>query len=160
MRIKILLFFFLLLSSSVIYSQDYNSGELLAGIRVGGGTGISIKKFSSPSFAIEGVVGWGFYQDQDGPFLNLLFEKHVPLSGNKLTALIGAGPTIIFGDRTAFGIAGVVGFDWRLGKSPINLQLDWMPAWYLIDKGFFSAQNGALTVRYMLNYRKIYPKQN
>lgn len=149
----------LLLFSAVSFGQRYSGGDNALGARIGGGTGITFKHFNSPVSAFEFVGGWGFYDDEHkGTFISALYEKHAPLSGNKLAALVGGGPSVLFGDNTAWGISGIIGFDWRLGKTPLNLQLDWMPSWYFINDGYLNATNGALSVRYILNHRSLYGK--
>lgn len=126
-------------------------GEFSMGPRFGGITALSVKKHAySNKSAIELIAGWNFDEKVDGVSTNLLWEKLVPMSGNRLNAMIGAGPGFAFGDEFRFGLAAIMGFDWRVSKV-VNLQFDWQPTWYFVNGSDFSALNGGLTVRYVFN---------
>lgn len=134
---------------------QYNGKESALGIRAGGATGITYKKFSSGNFAFEALVAKDFEKENDGFFLSALFQNNVPLAGRRFCALIGGGPTYHFG-RQSLGASGIIGFDWRVFNTPVNFQLDWMPSYYFGNNNGFSYINTALSVRYILNERKVY----
>lgn len=151
---KILLACSILMFSLAGYSQ-MPGGEMSIGARLGGASGVSFKKHArSNKSAIELIGSWNFNSKNDGFLLAGTFQKLAPLSGNRLSALFGAGPAVVFGDKTSAGLAGIIGFDWRV-TNPINLQLDWMPTWYFIGESDFASNNVAVTVRYVLNHRKV-----
>ncbi len=155
MKIRHLFFLLLagLLCSQYIQAQ-YTPKESMLGLRAGGAIGVSYKKIFGQNFAFETVVGKDFPKELSGLFLSALFEKHASLAGKRFSALIGAGPSYHF-KRKGVGLAGVIGFDWRILNSPINVQVDWSPAYYITGESGFSSINAAFSIRYILNHRKI-----
>lgn len=131
-------------------------GEWSFGPRFGGSSGVSLKKHSmTNNGAFELLAGWNFDPDVEGTNFSLLYEKLAPLSGPRLSALFGAGPGIaVFGDEFRLGLAGIIGFDYRITKA-INLQLDWQPTWYFTNGSDFSPMNAGFTIRYVLNNKKL-----
>jgi hypothetical protein len=131
-------------------------GEWSFGPRFGGSSGVSLKKHSMTNKgAFELLAGYNFDPDVEGTNFNFLYEKLAPLSGPRLSALFGAGMGIaVFGDEFRLGLAGIIGFDYRISKV-INLQLDWQPTWYFINGSDFSPMNAGFTIRYVLNNRKL-----
>lgn len=134
---------------------QYSPKESMLGLRGGGAVGISYKKFFGQNFAFEMVGAKDFSKEFDGLFLSALFEKHAPLAGKRFSAFIGAGPSYHF-KRKGAGASGIIGFDWRILNSPINLQVDWSPAYYFTGEDGFTAINTAFTIRYILNRKKVY----
>ena len=130
-------------------------GEISLGPRFGGSSGMSLKKHSMTNHgAFELLAGWNFDPNVEGLNFSLLYEKLAPLSGPRLSALFGAGPGVaVFGDEFRLGLAGMIGFDFRISKV-INLQLDWQPTWYFTNGSDFSPMNAGFTVRYALNSKK------
>jgi len=135
-------------------------GEWSLGPRFGGSSGLSLKKHSATNNgAFELLAGWNFDPEVEGVNFNLLYEKLAPLSGQRLNALFGAGAGFaVFGDEFQLGLAGIVGFDYRISKF-INLQIDWQPTWYFINGSEFSPMNAGFTVRYVLNNKKLRGKK-
>lgn len=143
---------FLITSCACMAQQQYR--ESMLGIRAGGSAGFTYKKFMGSRFAFETMVAKDFPKEQDGVFIAALFEKHAPLLGNKFSALAGAGPSYHF-TRKSLGVVGMLGFDWRILNAPVNLQVDWSPAYYFNATQQFSPINGALSVRYILNRKNL-----
>jgi hypothetical protein len=141
-------------------SNAQPGGEISLGPRFGGSSGLSLKKHSaSNNGAFELLAGWNFDEDVEGVNFNLLYEKLAPLSGQKLNALFGAGAGVaVFGDEFRMGLAGIVGFDYRISKF-VNLQIDWQPTWYFINGSEFSPMNAGFTIRYVLNNKKLRGKK-
>lgn len=150
----------LMLMAIVATSNAQVGGEWSAGPRFGGSSGVSLKKHSwTNKGAFELLAGWNFDPNVEGTNFSLLYEKLAPLSGAKLSALFGAGPGIaVFGDEFRLGLAGMIGFDFRVSKV-INLQLDWQPTWYFTNGSDFSPMNAGFTVRYVLNNKKLRGKK-
>jgi hypothetical protein len=143
----------LAIGTSQVFAQEAG-GEFSMGPRFGGITALSIKKHSaSNKSAIEVIAGWNFDKNVDGVAVNLLWEKLAPLSGNRLAAIIGVGPGFAFGDDFRFGAATILGIDWRI-THVVNLQFDWQPTWYFVNGNDFSAVNGGVTIRYVLNHNR------
>jgi hypothetical protein len=135
-------------------SYNEAGGEVSLGPRFGGSSGLSFKKhaFNNES-AFEILAGWNFDENVDGVNLNLLWEKLAPISGQRFCALFGGGPSFAFGDEFRFGVAGIIGFDWRI-TNVVNLQVDWQPTWYFVNGSDFSPINAGFTIRYVLNHVK------
>lgn len=116
------------------------------GARFGGVSGASLKHYSTSS-ALELLAGINFDNKIDGFFVSPLFEKMASFddSGN-LNALIGPGLNFIFGDEFYFGLSGVIGVDWRIGR--IGVQVDWMPSYIFVNESHFSFSNAAFTARW------------
>ena len=147
----------LLLFSFVTFSASaqYNGGESAIGVRLGSTAGLSYKKFFGKTFAMEALLVNSFEKKEDGMVLGVLFQKHAPLAGNRFSALIGGGGSYDFARKSA-GLNGIIGFDWRILRSPLNLQVDWLPGWYFKGEDAFRTGNAAFTVRYTLNRGKVY----
>ncbi|CAG5003056.1 hypothetical protein DYBT9275_03039 [Dyadobacter sp. CECT 9275] len=149
-----------LLTGSMAQAQekDYNGGENALGIRAGGTTGITFKKFFNKKTGLELIGGYNFDNDIKNVSMTALFEKHAPLIGDRFAAFIGAGPSYVFSGSN-FGASATLGFDMRLGKTPLNFQIDWMPSYYFTNGSHFSPDNGGLSIRYILNHKKLYQKE-
>lgn len=138
-----------------IATAQYNGKESAFGVRGGGSIGLTYKKFSSGNFAYEAIVAKDFDSPDDGVYATFLFQNNAPLAGRKFSGIIGAGPSYHF-ERKSMGVAGMLGFDWRVLSSPINFQVDWMPTYYFsAEDNKFTFINAALSVRYVLNHRKV-----
>lgn len=133
---------------------QYNPKESMFGIRAGGAVGLTYKKFFGHNFAFEVITAHDFPKEDKGVFVSTIFAKHASLSGKKFSALIGAGPSYHF-RRESLGLAGIIGFDWRIVNSPINIQVDWSPALYFRGEHPFSYVNTALSMRYILNSKRV-----
>jgi hypothetical protein len=144
-----------LLAVAISGSAQYNGGESALGLRLGGAAGVTYKKFFNKSFAFEGILANNFESEHSGIQLSGTLQKHVPLAGYKFSALIGAGAAYHF-KRESLGFTPVIGFDWRILKSPINIQVDWSPAFYFGANDKVSLINTAFSLRYVLNRKKIY----
>ena len=152
----------ILLSSAIVFflvaalnAQDYNTG---IGLRGGLYNGLTVKHFIGEKSAVEGLLAtrWTGFE------VIGLYEIHNPLADvERLKWLFGAGGHIGFydGDKTTWGDAGtnytVIGFDLILGleysfsEIPLNLSLDWKPAFNLIGYSKFFGDGGALSIRYI-----------
>lgn len=156
-----LLPFILLLTNSFLYAQNSPSvgGETASGLRLGGSSGVTFKKYAkSGQSAFELITSYNFDPKVDNLGVTALFEKLAPLSGKRLNAQIGFGPTWIFRD-TRIGISGLLGFDWRLRSLPVTMSVDWAPTFFFINRTGFSPVNGAFSARYVLNSRRNSPKR-
>ena len=144
-----------MLSGALSLSAQNNSsgGDLATGLRLGGSSGVTLKKYAkSGRSAFELIGSYNFDPKIKNLGVTALFEKLTPLSGKKLNAQIGFGPTWIFsGNR--IGISGMLGFDWRVGQLPISLSADWAPTLFFINRTGFSPINGAISVRYITGKR-------
>jgi len=145
-----------LMVTDTIAQRKNVGGELAIGARLGGSTGVTLKKYAgSNKSALEFIGAWSFDSQLDGFAISGVWEKLAPLNSNgQLSAEFGFGATIIFGDKTYFGPSGVIGFDWRLKKVPVTMSVDWMPTWIVVGTSRFTGTNVAYSVRYIVNHRK------
>lgn len=149
------LFFVICLCLSYTLMAQYHPRESMLGLRVGGAVGATYKKFFGKNFAFEAIGAKDFSADFNGLFVSALFEKHAPLAGKRFSAFMGGGPAYHF-KRKGAGLSGIIGFDWRILNSPLNLQVDWSPAYYITGEDGFTTINAAFSIRYILNRKKVY----
>ncbi|MFN4144945.1 MAG: hypothetical protein ACK4GN_03910 [Runella sp.] len=139
--------------ASFTFAQDYRTA---VGLRAGYPGGVTIKHFTKPNMAIEGIIASRWR----GVGLTGLIEGHTRFLGiNRLNFIYGAGGHIYFwgeGRRNAnphnrnaiVGIDGILGFEYNFKAIPINLSIDWKPTLNVgVDNGFWG-DDGAFSVRY------------
>jgi hypothetical protein len=153
---KIILTLTLFIFISIFVSaQDYNTG---VGLRLGFSNGLTIKHFLSQRSAVEGLLAtrWrGF--DITG-----LYEVHnQAFDVERLNWYFGGGGHIGFwnGDNTSWGerganytiigIDGILGIEYNFREVPVNIGLDWKPAFNLTGYTGFWGDGGALSIRYI-----------
>lgn len=150
-----LLFFFSLVSISM--AQDYRTG---VGLRGGFESGLTIKHFVTEKSAYEFLLSsrWRGFE------ITGLYEVHnQAFNTENLKWFIGFGGHIGFwnGDYTyeywghqgstytVVGLDGILGLEYSFRDVPINLGLDWKPAFNFIGYSGFWADGGALSIRYI-----------
>lgn len=150
-----------IMTFSAVFAQKKDvGGELSIGPRFGGTVAASLKKhWNYNKSAFELITQFKDFDnsgsDLDGFAITALFQKLAPFSSsNKLSALLGFGPSMNFKDEFNLGISGMIGFDWRLKSVPVTLQVDWMPTYYFINENSFKVNNAAVTARFVLNRRR------
>lgn len=150
----------LIISSSVFAQRKQVGGEISLGARLGGMFGATLKRHDAYNrSAIELIAQFKNFDNSnpelDGFSLTGLYQKLAPLSGSsQLSALLGGGASMNFKDKFNLGASGMIGFDWRLKKVPITLQVDWMPTFYFIGTSDFNLSNAAFSIRYGLNAKR------
>lgn len=128
------------------------------GVKIWDGGGISLKHFFNKN---AGELIAYFYNH--GWRLTGLYEIHGPISGaSGLQWYIGPGVHIGFYDgdygwhhghfdddhaHSHVGIDGVIGLDYKFSGAPINISIDWQPAFEFNDGGFYGNWGG-LGIRY------------
>jgi hypothetical protein len=134
-------------------AQDYIRS---LGFRAGLSQGISYKQFYSTTDAIEGIlsVRWrGFY-------VTGLWQRHAPaFDVRSLYWFYGGGAHAGFwdgsanpwfdDDRAVIGVDGIVGLEYVLDDIPINVAVDWKPAFNVIGYTGFWGDELGITVRFM-----------
>jgi hypothetical protein len=145
---------FLLISAN---AQDYNTG---IGLRAGLTNGLTIKHFVSQRHAVEGLFAtrWRGFE------ITGLYEVHnTAFDVDRLNWYYGIGAHIGFwngdythkywGDEnvnyTVIGIDGIIGIEYNFKEIPINLGLDWKPAFNLSGYTGFWGDGGAFSIRYI-----------
>jgi hypothetical protein len=150
---KIVLAFFLSISILALASaQDYKTG---IGLRGGLSQGLTLKHFVSGKAAFEGLLStrWqGF--DVTG-----LYEIHAQaFEVDHLNWYYGGGAhigsysgnNVPWGTSGAvLGIDGILGIEYNFSEAPINIGVDWKPAFNLVGNSQFWGDGGALSIRYI-----------
>jgi hypothetical protein len=143
------------LFTAIAGAQDYRNG---IGLRGGLYNGLTFKHFLGGNSAVEliGSTRWSGFE------ITGLYEIHNrAFDVDRLNWYYGIGAHVGFynGDNTNWGTAGtaytVVGVDGILGleynftELPINISLDWKPAFNFIGYSHFWGDGGALSIRYI-----------
>lgn len=156
MRKFILTFVFALVFISLLSAQDYKTG---IGLRAGYPAGLTVKHFISNKAALEGILATQWR----GVVITGLFEAHRRLADvDNLNWFYGFGAHIGFWNGnyhsywmepgtsyTVVGIDGILGLEYSFKDIPINLSLDWKPAFNLTGYTGFWGDGGALSIRYI-----------
>ncbi|HLO81621.1 MAG TPA: hypothetical protein VK166_11710 [Chitinophagaceae bacterium] len=160
-KIFSLISFAVFLTSISAFAQKKEvGGEISLGARFGGTVGATLKRHGAYNkSAIEFIAQFKNFDesnaDLEGFSLTGLYQKLAPLSGSsQLSALFGGGVSMNFERDFNLGVSGMIGFDWRLKKLPITLQVDWMPTYFFINTSEFTLSNAAISARYVLNRRR------
>jgi hypothetical protein len=130
-------------------AQDYKTA---IGLRAGWNQGLTIKHFISNKSALEGLLAWHY----SGFEITGLYEIHnSAFDVERLNWYYGGGAHIGFygnsyggGSGTFIGLDGILGLEYNFSDFPINLSLDWKPAF---DFGYshFFGDGGAFSIRYI-----------
>ncbi|MFO7616560.1 MAG: hypothetical protein R6V75_04855 [Bacteroidales bacterium] len=143
--------------SLVGIAQDYNTG---IGLRGGFSNGITIKHFVTEKSAFEGIITSRW----KGLELTGLYEVHNrAFNTERLKWYIGFGAHVGFwnGDNTrkywgdpgtsyvVVGIDGILGLEYSFMEVPINIGIDWKPAFNFFGYSGFWADGGAISIRYI-----------
>jgi hypothetical protein len=136
-------------------AQDYHTG---VGLRAGYENGLTIKHFIGQKSALEGIISsrWqgfgitGLYEIQNRAFNTpgwnwfFGFGAHVGFwNGNH--AYWGEPGT----SYTVVGADGILGLEYCFREVPINLSLDWKPAFNFYGYSGYWGDGGALSIRYI-----------
>jgi hypothetical protein len=163
-KISLLIAIAIFLTSVSAFAQRKEvGGEISLGARFGGTVGATLKRHGAyNNSAIEFIAQFKNFDDSnpdlEGFSLTGLYQKLAPMSrSTQLSALFGGGLSMNFKDDFNLGVSGMLGFDWRLKKVPVTLQVDWMPTYFFINTSEFTFTNAAFSARYVLN-RKRYAK--
>ncbi|MBN2683186.1 MAG: hypothetical protein JXR58_11810 [Bacteroidales bacterium] len=138
---------------SGVKAQDYNTG---VGLRGGFATGLTIKHFTSSSTAFEGIIASRWH----GFSLTGLVEFHKPaFDVDRLNWYWGFGAHLGFWNNTdwyddnddymVIGIDGILGIEYNFEEAPINISIDWKPAFHLVGYSGFGGDEGAVSIRYI-----------
>ena len=141
---------------SISSAQDYKTG---IGLRAGYPAGLTVKHFISNKAALEGILATQWR----GFVVTGLFEAHKRLADvDNLNWFYGFGAHIGFwngnyhsywmepgASYTVVGIDGILGLEYSFKDIPINLSLDWKPAFNLTGYTGFWGDGGALSIRYI-----------
>ncbi len=151
---KILFLFLFVVSLNIGMAQNKTSNsteyKTAIGVKLWNGGGVTLKTFIAGNNALE-FIG---YFDRYGTRITGLYEIHGNLSSEgALKWYFGPGAHVgLYKGITAVGIDGVVGIDYKFSNIPLNLALDWQPAFELGsgDRNGFYGNWGGFAVRFTL----------
>jgi hypothetical protein len=145
-----LVFFFAALANA----QDYKTG---IGLRGGYYYGLTVKHFIGTKSALEGLVTTHSGFDVTG-----LYEIHNrAFDVDRLNWYYGLGAHVGFWEGahlnsgvlgtnyTIIGIDGILGIEYNIREAPLNISLDWKPAFNIIGYSEFWPLGGAFSIRYI-----------
>jgi hypothetical protein len=154
MRRLVFIFIMTIAFVAVAGAQDYKTS---LGLRLGTGSGFTVKHFINSNAAIEGLLLTRWH----GFDITGLYEVHnIAFDTDHLNWFYGGGAHIGFYDGdyvewgspgtiyNVFGIDGIIGLEYSFPGAPINMGLDLKPAVNLIGYTGFWAEC-ALSVRYI-----------
>lgn len=136
-------------------NTDYKTA---AGLRAGLSAGLTVKHFLSDKGAIEGIVTsrWG------GVNITGLYEIHNPAFDEPgLRWYYGLGGHLGFWDgdknpwfsdnetHSVLGVDMILGMEYTIPGSPVNLSLDWKPGFNLVGYSGFWGDEFALSLRFV-----------
>lgn len=140
--------------------SDYTSA---IGVRLGYPFSVSYKQFLSSQNAVELFAGFRSFTGYSWVNIGGLFQRHAVLTDDVpgLQWYFGGGVGVyfwnykfsIYDDESnfSFGILGNLGLDYKFESAPVNLSLDWVPAFFVNGFGSgFGGGYGALAIRYTL----------
>ena len=160
MKNLLFVFIFLLGTFGISQAQDYNSA---VGLRFGYPLSATYKTFLSETNAAEIYAGFRSYFGYKEFRVNGAYLIHNEIeSVERLKWYYGAGPGLAFysydsifaGDEGGLSItvSGYLGLEYTLDGTPLSFSVDWVPTYFIGGFGSgFGADNGALSVRYILN---------
>jgi hypothetical protein len=151
----LLLFSFLTVGNESFAQTDYKTA---IGLRAGSGNGLTVKHFITDRNALEGIL----YARWNGLIVGGLYEVHRDIRDVRgLQWFYGGGAHLgTWNNRanprwgnpnesyTVVGIDGIVGLDYKIQTIPINLSLDWKPAFNFTGNAGFWGDEVALSIRY------------
>jgi len=142
---------------SVSLAQDYNTG---IGLRGGFANGLTLKHFTGEKSAFEFLLASRWR----GVEITVLYEIHnQAFNTERLKWYYGIGGHVGFwnGDYTnkywgdpgtnytVVGIDGILGLEYSFNEAPLNIGLDWKPAFNFVGYSGFWADGGALSIRFI-----------
>lgn len=141
--------------ASLSYAQEYQTA---LGLRGGFSNGVTVKHFIGEKSAVEGI----FTTRWSGVNVTGLYEIHKwrAFDVNRLNWYYGFGGHIGFWDGSrdpwdgssnymVIGADLILGLEYNFEEIPINLSVDWKPAFNIIGASGFWPDAGAFSARYM-----------
>ncbi len=131
-------------------AQTYATG---IGLRAGVSNGLTVKHFIQSDVALEGIL----HTRWEGLVITGLYEVHKNIREVRgLRWFYGGGAHIgswnsrsdKYPGTTILGIDGIIGLDYKFADAPINLSLDYKPAFNIINGGGFWGDEVALSIRF------------
>jgi len=137
------------------FSQSANTNQI--GLRLGGFSGITFRHVSGNNVAVEANLTAGYHADWT--MISVLGEKHIPLGDDGFVIFLGAGAFLAFDADHYYepephyywnhnaGIETVVGLDYYIPKTPLNVGIDVRPRFAVINNPY--PWDAAISFRYI-----------
>jgi hypothetical protein len=130
-----------------LLAQDQDFG---LGIIIGEPTGISFKKWTGSTTAIDGAVAWSF-SGQDALHLHVDYLIHnfdmITVERGRLPVYFGLGARLKLEDRTIFSVRIPVGVCYLFDKAPLDVFFELVPMFDLVPDTDFKL-SGSIGIRY------------
>ncbi|MFD2162179.1 hypothetical protein ACFSJU_07220 [Paradesertivirga mongoliensis] len=146
----------ILFSASSVNAQYRNA----LGVRLGDAYGLTYKTFIQSDKALDFILNFRNGRNDNHFILTGLYEVHNPINGAAgLKWYYGAGASIGSlhykndndrDDDVYLSVDGVLGLDYVIPNSPLNLSLDWKPALVLTPYSGFYERGVGLSIRIIL----------
>ncbi|MEM9837460.1 MAG: hypothetical protein AAF828_13215 [Bacteroidota bacterium] len=142
-------------------AQDFKSA---AGVRFGSPWALSYKTFISESSAVEVYAGARFFSLWNWITINGAYQVHSPIAEvDGLQWYWGVGGGVQFWSydfetdfgTTSFSVSGYLGAQYTFEDAPVSLTVDWVPTFFLGDRGSLSGWNTFGAGYYNLSARYI-----
>lgn len=144
----------LLASSNTAQAQYKNA----LGLRLGPAWGVTFKHKFSEKNALELLLNsyWGSF------VVTGLYEYHIPVITDGMNFYVGGGAHLGFYNYNSrwdrywgtyrggafLGFDGILGLEYTFSEVPINLSIDWKPAFDFFGYHGFWGDGGAFSIRY------------
>ncbi|MFO7823744.1 MAG: hypothetical protein R6V72_07370 [Cyclobacterium sp.] len=152
--------FALLMGLSLINESKAQTYATGIGLRAGVSNGLTVKHFIQSDVALEGIL----HTRWRGLVITGLYEVHKNIrevrglrwfygGGAHIGSWNSGNPPPPWADSgyrgsTIVGIDGIIGLDYKFEDAPINLSLDYKPAFNIINGGGFWGDEVALSIRF------------
>lgn len=149
MKKLLLILFSIFALNAGISAQGYKTA---AGLFVDFGDGATVVGPHIKHFFTKSVSGQGLLLFGSGATVLGAEVSHNALipGGRGLSWNIGFGPQAWIGNNnTTFVFRPSLGMEYTISGAPINLGLDWRPAWILTDGSHFEAGRFGFAIRYI-----------
>ena len=144
---------------TIAKSQPY---KLAAGLRLGYPASLSVKYFPSKKGSFEGFLGRRNYEWYNYTIVGAVYALYKPIDevdglgffyGGGAAAYNYSWDSKYYTSRDSYtylGLVGQLGLDYKFKDIPLNLSVDWMPAYIFGEYGDgFGYGYGALSARYV-----------
>lgn len=157
---KILFSLFICLGFAVTQLSAQQDYKTAVGVRLGVPLSLSFKQFISEKGAVEAFGGFKSYSGYGWFNVGAMYEHHKAIPAvDGLAWYVGGGAAAYFWNfdfttdesTTSFSVLGCIGLDYKFANIPLNLSVDWVPAYSFNSYASgFGGGYGALSARYVI----------
>jgi hypothetical protein len=153
---KLLITITAILFLSISFDLKAQSYKYAVGGRLGASNGLTFKMFLDKENAVDFILNFQSKKDYSYFRATGLYEIHQPINnGYGINWYYGGGASI--GGRNykptdkgelLLSADGVVGLDYKFDEAPVNVSLDWKPAFEVVPNTRLDASGVGLSVRF------------